>query len=48
MSAVSKMEDAVTSVEMLMVPSPACVMRDMSWMKMDSSALVRTREIIRG
>ena len=30
----------LTFVVTLMAPSPACVIRDMSWMKMDSSALV--------
>ena len=34
------MEDVLTSVTILTVPSPAYVMRDMSWMKMDNSALV--------
>ena len=34
------MEDVLTPVITLMVPSPACVMRGMSWMKMEGSALV--------
>ena len=40
MSALQQMEDVLTPVITLMVPSPVCVMGGMSWMKMDSIALV--------
>ena len=40
MSALLQMVDVLISVVILTAPSPVCAMRDMSWMKMDGSALV--------